>query len=134
MSADDAVAAVQSMLGVEQMHRAALPFREAGALAVQLGHDPARTGAEGQGLGMIAIAAEDDVVLLQRADDPGGDRLLADVHMKVPADLPPPERRLGRLFEAADEDHLPEDLGPFRRAGRIGHRGIAFFPCFRHSS
>src|SRR5688572_11005298 len=133
MSADDAVTAVQAMLGVEEMHRAALAFRNTGAFAVKLGHDFAGVGSEGQGLGVIAIAAEDGVARFERADDAGGDGLLADVDVKVPADLAPPERGLRRFLEAADEDHLPEELGPLRRTGGIGDSGTAFFLWFWHS-
>ena len=89
-------------------------------------------GAEGERLGVIAIAAEDDVVFVERAEDAGGDRLLADVDVEVAADLALAELALGRLFEAADEDHLLEQVGPLRRTGRIGDRGTAFFLCFSH--
>ena len=135
MSADDAVAAVQAVLGVEQVHRAALALRDARALAEELGHDLARIGAEDERLGVIAIAAEDDVVVVQRAEDAGGDRLLADVDVEIPADLALTELALGGFLEAADEDHLPEQVAPFRRARRIGDRGTAgFFLCFCHRS
>src|ERR1043166_6806938 len=50
VTADDAVAAVEAMLDVEEMHRAALPLREAGGLAEQLRHDLAGIGAEDEGV------------------------------------------------------------------------------------
>ena len=67
VAADDAVAAVEAVLDVEEVHRAALPFREAGGLAEELGHDAAGIGAEDERVGVVAIAGEDDVVLAQRA-------------------------------------------------------------------
>ena len=42
MSADDAVATVEAVFGVEEMHRAALASGDAGAFAEELGHDSAR--------------------------------------------------------------------------------------------
>ena len=41
LAADDRVAAHEVLLGVEQVHRAAAPVRDAGLLAEQLGHDRA---------------------------------------------------------------------------------------------
>jgi hypothetical protein len=71
MPADDAVAAVQAVLGVEQVHRSALALRDTGALAEQLDHDLVRIGPADERLRVIAVAAEDDVVFVQRAEDAG---------------------------------------------------------------
>src|SRR5437764_6803583 len=79
MTADDSVAAVEAMLDIEQMHRAALALRNAGGLPEQLGHDAPRLGSERDGVGVIAIAGEEDVARLQRRDDAAGHRLLPAV-------------------------------------------------------
>src|ERR1051326_8031259 len=110
MAADDSVSAVEAMLGIEEMHRAAFAFRDAGAFAEQLRHHAARLGAEGEGVGVIAIAGEDDVALLDRGEDSAGDRFLSAVDVQVSADLSFAELALGRFLEAADEDHLPQDV------------------------
>ena len=52
-------------------------------------------------------------------EDAAGDRFLSDVDVQVAADLAAPELALRRFLEAADEDHLPEDVGPLRRAGGV---------------
>src|SRR5207302_5734076 len=98
------------------MHRAALPLGNTGGLPEQLGHHAPRLRAEGDGVGVIAIAGEEDVLLLQRRDDAAGHRFLAAVDVQVSADLALAELTLGGLLEAANEDHLPEDVSPLRRA------------------
>ena len=49
--ADDAVAAPEPVLDVEQVHRAALALDQAGALAVELGHHLVRGGCRAGGRG-----------------------------------------------------------------------------------
>ena len=132
MSADDSVSAVEAVLRIEEVHRAALPLRDAGRFSEELRHDAARIGAEGEGVGMIAIAGEDDVVFPDRREDAAGDGFLPAVDVEIAADLAAPELALRRLFEAADEDHLLEDVLPLRRTCGVVDRGSCLFFHFRH--
>jgi len=81
---------------------------------------------------VIAIAAVHEIAFFERRHDARTDGLLADVNVEVTADPALAELALGRLLKAADEDHLPQQVGPFRSAGRIGDRGSAFFLRFCH--
>ncbi len=61
---------------------------------------------------VVAVAGEDESPRHAGRLDAGDDRLLADVDVEIAADLPFPELPLGRFLEPADEDHLPEKVGP----------------------
>ena len=74
--ADDAVAAHESVLDVEQVHRAALALDQPGALAIELGHHLVRGGPEQQGMGMVAVGGDDLVARLLGVEETGGDRFL----------------------------------------------------------
>ena len=65
---------------------------------------------------VIAVAGKENIAFAEGADDAGCDRLLADVHVQISADFSAAKLALGGLFEAADENHLPQDLGPVGRA------------------
>ena len=96
VAADDAVAAHEAVLDVEQVHRAALAPDQAGALAVQLGHHLARGGAEEDGVGVVAVGGDDAVTFAVLVEEAGGDRFLAAVEVEVAADLAGAEAALGR--------------------------------------
>src|SRR5438094_10061769 len=132
MSADDAVSAVEAVLRIEEVHRAALPLRDAGRLSEELRHDAARIGAEGESVSVIAIAGEDHVAFADGGEDSAGDRFLSAVDVEVAANLAAPELALRRLFETADEDHLLEDVLPLRRASGVVDRGGCLLFHFRH--
>ena len=108
LSADDAVAAEEVLVGVEEVHRAALALRAAADLAEQLGHHLVGRSAHDERVAVVAVAREHVVVRSQRRERADGDRLLPDVEVAEAADLA--ERvSLGRLLlEAADENHLVE--------------------------
>ena len=57
--ADDAVAAPEPVLDVEQVHRAALALDQPRALAVQLGHHLVGVTAEQEGVGVVAVGGDD---------------------------------------------------------------------------
>ena len=66
VAADDAVAAQEVVLGVEEVHRAAQALRAAGLLAEQLGHDRPGRHALGVGLAVVAVGRDDVVLGLER--------------------------------------------------------------------
>ena len=106
LPADDAVTAIEMLLDVEKVHRAALAARAAVDLAEQLGH--ARLGAHAarERQPVVAVGRDDGVVGAGGPDGAGGDGLLADVEVEEAGDLLPPVH-LGRaLLEAALEQHV----------------------------
>ena len=92
--ADDAVAAHQPVLDIEQVHRAALALDQAGALAIELGHHLVGVAAEQEGVGVVAVGGDDLVAFLEGVEKAGGDRFLPDVEVEVAADLALPETAL----------------------------------------
>ena len=113
LAADDAPAAQEVALDVEQVHRAAVAARDAGRLAEQLGHDAVRLGADGQRRAVVAVAREHVVAGLHRVDGADVGRLLADREMAVAADARAGVLLLRPLLEAADQQHLAQK--PLRR-------------------
>ena len=111
LGADDAVAAVESVLDAEHVHRAALALGDAGCAAGQLGHDHFGVDAVSEHVAVVAIAGDDAVLARrQRRLQPDRDRFLADVEMAEAADQAEPVKLAGALLEAADEQHLPVEL------------------------
>ncbi len=113
LRADDGLAAQQPMLGAVHVHRAALAATTAGHFAVQLCHDSAWLDTLGDGMPVLAIAAEDVIGRAQRGDGPHASRLLADVQVEEAADLAQGVGLASLLFELPDERHLvvqPEQL------------------------
>ena len=106
IAADDAVAAREAVLFVEQVHRAAFAARDAGAFAVDLGHQFVRVAAQDQAVGMVAVGRQGLVARLVGVQDAQRDRFLADVKMQVAADFAGAERPVALLFEVADVQHL----------------------------
>ena len=102
-----------------------LPFDQAGSLAVELGHHLVRGGPEQEGVGVVAVGGDDPVTLAVGVEEPGRDRFLADVDVKVAADLAGAESALAGLLEEADPHHIAvvaqERLGidAYRKGDRI---------------
>ena len=107
MAADYAVAAHETQVGVEHVHRTASAVRGSSFLAEQLGHHCFGIDAPSDRVPVLAVAGEDVVVLLQRENASHDSGLLADVEVAVAADLGLRVLLLGALLEAADELHLP---------------------------
>ena len=108
LPADDAPAAEEVALDVEQVHRAAVAAGDARRLAEELGHDAVRLGADGQRRAVVAIAREHVVAGLERLDRADVGRLLADREMAVAADARAGVLLLRALLEAADQQHLAQ--------------------------
>ena len=98
------------MLEVVEVHRAAVAAGAALLLAVELGHHLVHVRALGDRVPVRAVRRGDHVVRLERRADAGGDRLLADAHVQEAGQLARPEALLHLLLEAADEQHLAEQL------------------------
>ena len=108
LAADDAPAAEEVALDVEQVHRAAVAARDARGLAEQLRHDAAGLGADRERGAVVAVAREQVVAGRDRLDraDVGG--LLADREVAVAADARAGVLLLGPLLEAPDQQHLAQ--------------------------
>ena len=117
VAADDAPAAQEAAVDVEQVHRAAVAAGDAARLAEQLGHHAGRLRADGQRGAVVAVAREQIVGLAERLDRADVGRLLADREVAVAADPGSRVLLLRPLLEAADQHHLAEDPP--------GRRGIA---------
>src|SRR5688572_33058150 len=120
MAADDAVAAEKVHVAVEEVHRAAFALRAAVDAAEQLGHHRARRNAPRDRLSMFAVARDHIVVVAERGDGADTDAFLADVQVTKAADLADGVRFRAALFEATDEEHLPQQVAP---QCRIAPRG-----------
>ena len=129
VAADDGVAAEEPLLGVEEVHRAALALGAAGGLAEQLGHGGLDVHAAGDGVAVVTIGRDHVIVLAEDADRTDRHRLLSVVQVAEPADLPAHLVELvGLLLEAADQHHLPQP------AHRLisGDDGFGFGRRLRH--
>ena len=109
-AADDRVRADVPALDVVQVHRAAVAVRAAFALAVQLRHHLVRVRALRERVPVRAVRGGDHVAVLERAADADGARLLADRHVQEAGELARAEALLDLLLEAADEEHLAQEL------------------------
>jgi hypothetical protein len=78
-AADDRVAAVETPLRVEDVHRAAASATAPGYLAVHLGHQRFHADAPGERVPVLTIGGHDRVVRRKRLAGPDRDRLFADV-------------------------------------------------------
>src|SRR5437879_2594912 len=104
--ADDAVAAVEVLLGGEHMHRAALAPGVAAVAPGQLGHDALRVHAAGEHVSVIAVGGDDGITRHRGRLHPDHDRLLADVEMAESGDQALAVELTGLLLEAADLQHI----------------------------
>ena len=123
VGADDAPAAEEVALDVEQVHRAAAAVGDARVLAEQLGHDRRRGASDRQGGGVVAVAGVERIALREGVDRAHRGGLLADRKVAVAADPRTGVLLLGALLEAADQGHLPEEAE--RVLAVVQHRDIA---------
>ena len=120
LRADDAVAAVKTMLDREHVHRAALAPGDAGSAAGQFGHDEVGIDAVGEHMTMVAIAGDDPVAPdLERGLETDRDRLLADIEVTEAADQTEAVKLPGFFLEPANEQHLPVEFEQFLLGGVI---------------
>ena len=134
MPADDAVPAVEVVLDIEEVHRAALAFDKAGALAEELGHHLVHARPQKERVGMVAIGGDDGITrfLHRLIEQAGCDRFLADVGVQVSADLALAEAAVAGILEEADVDHLfiegKELFGRYTGALALGSGGRSPLP------
>ncbi len=129
MPADDAPAAQEVTIDVEQVHRAAVAARHTRLLAEQLGHHGRGRAPDGERRGVVAVAHEQIVVGFEAVDAADVRRLLADRQMAVAADPCARVLLLRALFETPDEQHqaqqtermLPVPEHVARAIGCLGH-------------
>jgi len=107
LAADDAVATPEIARWIEKMHGTALALGTAGDPAVELGHEGIEVHAHGNGVAVVAIRRDHLVVLLHHRAATDGDRFLADVEMKEPADLAGLVGAQAAFLEAADAHERP---------------------------
>ena len=109
-AADDRVRAEVPALDVVEVHRAAVAVAAALDLPVELGHELVRVRALRERVPVRAVRRGDHVVVLERAADADRDRLLADRDVEEAGQLAGAEALLDLLLEAADEEHLAEEV------------------------
>src|SRR5205085_12488222 len=97
--------AEEAALDVRDVHRAALPARDAIAPPEELGHQPARVDPLCERMPVAAVVREDGVVGRQGRDDADGDRLLTDRGVDCAGDLTLLVPAIRGLFEAANQEH-----------------------------
>jgi hypothetical protein len=127
LGADDAVAAVEALLGGEHVHRAALAAGIAVLPAGQLGHHALGIHARGQHVAVVAIAGDDAITRLQRHLHADHNGLLADVKMAEASDQAHAVHLAGLFLETADQQHVP--VG--REALLLAQFGNGRGPCRR---
>ena len=103
--ADDAPAAVEAALHVEQVHRAAIAPRDAGRLAEQLRHDRVGSEPTRERRSVVAVAREQVVALAEPVDRADVRGLLADAEVAVAPDAGARVLLLGALLEATHQVH-----------------------------
>src|SRR5262249_55512929 len=102
---DDAVAAIEVVLDVEEVHRATLALRIPRAAAEQLGHGHAGIRIAGEAMALLAVVAEHVGVGPERLHPPDGDRLLTYVEVAEAGDLPQAVLLARAFLEPANEEH-----------------------------
>ncbi len=104
LRADDAVAAVEFVLGAEHVHRTALAARNPRRAAGQFGHDDLGIDAVGEHVAVIAIAGDDAVpIRVERRLQPDRHRFLTDIEVAKPADQAEAVKLAGLFLEPADQ-------------------------------
>ena len=86
-AADDAVAAEEAPLPVEEVHRAAAALRDAALAPEQLGHDGVRIGPARERLAVLPVRRHEVIALVERLGGADDRRLLADAQVQEAADL-----------------------------------------------
>ena len=85
-----------------------------------------RIGAAGDDVAVIAMRGGEPVARLERGDDRGARRLLADIDVKVPGELSLARERKHRLFEAAHAQHGAQQLPAAPRGYVLRHLSSRF--------
>ena len=119
VAADDAVAAHEPALAVEDVHRPAAAARGAVDAAEELGHHVLGVGATGDRVPVGAVGADQVVALGHRRGGADDRRLLADRQVQEAAGLRALVLAPGLLLEPPDERHRLEQL---ERGLGIGQR------------
>ena len=109
-AADDGVGAEVAALDVVEVHRAAVARADALDLAVELRHQRVRMRAARERVPVGAVGRGEDVAVLHRLADADRDRLLADRDVQEAGQLAGAEALLDLLLEAADQQHLAEEV------------------------
>ena len=142
-AADDGVAAIEIGGAIEQVHGAAASAAAAFLLAVHLGERRRHRHAAHERMAVLAIGGDDPVALLQHRDDADGDRLFAVIEMQEAADLFLRVELRALVLEAADADHLLQQIQRMcprqpRLVGGVRHRSslssVEISPSGRPSS
>ena len=122
--ADDGVGPEHPVVGLGQVHRAALGLADAGGLLHQLGQAALRRGAAGDRVVVAAVGGEHVVVGPQRRARADRDRLVPGGQVGGALDQAAQEQVVRGLLGAADDGHL---LVPAEQGGR----GDRARPCCR---
>ena len=129
--ADDPVCADDAEAGVGDVHRAALAFAVAVALAEQLGHAAVHPPVLGEHVAVASMGRGDVVVDRQSRAHAGGDGLLADVDVHCAGQFPRCFEGRDPLLEETDPHHAPVEVDEASALGgrRTPRRGAHSDPC-----
>src|SRR5579885_2045731 len=109
-AAGDGVRAQVAALDVVEVHRAAVPVRAALDLPVQLRHHRVRMRAARERVPVRTVRRGEDIAVLHRLAHADRDRLLPDRDVQEAGKLAGAEALLHALLEAADQQHLPQEV------------------------
>ena len=101
----DTVGTQNALVGVGDVHGAALALAVAGFLAKQLRHHELQVAALGYDMTMTAMGAGDIIVIPQAGAHTGGDSFFAKVQMNKSGDLAISKQALCLALKFADADH-----------------------------
>ena len=121
-AADDAEAAHQAVLEVDDVHRSRAAAADAGGAAEHLGHQPLGVGAGRERVAVAAVGAGDPVARLERGADADRDRLLAGVEVGRAVHLAAQEQPVDLALEQADQQHAAVPLEHGALGPRVGDR------------
>jgi hypothetical protein len=108
--AHDRVAAIEASRHIENVHRSATTAARPGALAVELGHDRVHRQAARDRVPVLAISRYDGVLGPERLHHADRHCLLAVAQMQEAADLLFAVELNAAILEAADAQHLAQQL------------------------
>src|SRR5207244_2057392 len=102
---DDSVHTQDAEREVEDVHRATLSLAIARSASEQLRHHPFDVGALRNEVAMAAVSARDPVAVSKNRAGADRDRLLANVEMNKPRQLPELEQLLHLLLKGPNPNH-----------------------------
>jgi len=106
MTAHNGMTTPHIVFDASHVHGAAFALRHPRCLPKQFSHDFIDWNSRIDRYSMVAICSDDTVARLSRRDQTGRNRLLPDIQVHEPTDLPRLIQLRAAFFYAADQHHL----------------------------